>query len=78
MEVFDRIRLIEMGPDPDPVPPGTTGTIIDIVEIDGKKHLTMEWDINRSLNVVIPPDKIEVIGATDEAGRQSRTEEGNQ
>ena len=64
-----RIRLTSMGEDPDPMPPGATGTIDSIVPMgagaDGQPylHLNMSWDpwVDRSLNLCVPPDQVEVL-----------------
>lgn len=33
-ETGDRIRLIEMGSDPDPIPPGSTGTVTSVTTFE--------------------------------------------
>ncbi len=63
-EKGDRIRLVEMGlerdgrPDPDPILPGSTGTVtrVDDLSIGGHTHVGVEWDDGRRLSLVIPPD----------------------
>jgi hypothetical protein len=60
--VGKRIRLVEMVDDPCPIPAGTEGTIMHACEVLGSTHLTVKWDINRSLTLVCPPDRYEVIG----------------
>lgn len=57
-----RIKLVEMVDDPYPIPPGTTGTVTLACEVLGNMHLTVKWDIERSLTLVCPPDRYEVIG----------------
>lgn len=60
----DRIRLIRMGDDPDPIAPGATGEImVTPVEIQGIMHVSVKWDpeVGRSLSLCIPPDEVEVI-----------------
>lgn len=65
MEVGDRIQLIIMPDDPDPIPPGTQGTIVEIVSlhmgIPRQVQVEVDWDIKRSLALVIPPDRIKVL-----------------
>ena len=58
-----RIKLISMGPDPDPIPPGATGTVRSTVAFGDETHLNMEWDdwVGRSLNLNLPADQIEVL-----------------
>lgn len=60
----DRIRLVRMGvDDPMPMAPGATGTVRSVNEFYESQHVAVEWDPNvgRSLNLVIPPDVVEVI-----------------
>ena len=60
--VGKRIKLIEMKDDPCPVPVGTEGTVTGATEVLGSTQMTVRWDINRSLALVCPPDRYEVIG----------------
>lgn len=63
-KVGDRIRLIQMGDDPDPIPPGTTGTVLScnkVWHLDGQRQIDVKWDIPRSLKLVWPTDQIEII-----------------
>lgn len=57
------IELVEMPNDPDPIEPGSRGKVISEVEFYDCIHLNMEWEpgVNRSLNLLIPPDVIRVI-----------------
>jgi hypothetical protein len=65
MKEGDRIRLNSMPDDPDPIPTGSLGTIISIVNTDwhtpGQKQVMVKWDNGRSLSLVIPPDSVTVI-----------------
>lgn len=56
----DRIRLVQMGPDPCPIPPGATGTVTRVTCCLGWQ-IGVHWDIHRSLLLVWPEDKFEVI-----------------
>ena len=62
----DRIRLIHMPDDPDPIKPGSTGTVRSVkphsfgfrnpwVQVD------VEWDNGRKLMLSVPPDEYEII-----------------
>lgn len=53
-----RIRLIHMGPDPRPVPPGTLGTVKGI---DGDGGIRMCWDNGRTLKLIEEEDDFVVI-----------------
>lgn len=62
-QLGDRIMLIKMRDDPNPIPPGTKGTIINYGPCVNQKHVHVDvsWDINRSLSLVWPIDQFEVI-----------------
>ena len=63
--VGDRIRLVSMHDDPDPIPPGQTGTVASVerllTEGAGWLQIDVNWDKGRSLMLVSPPDRFEVI-----------------
>jgi hypothetical protein len=65
LKAGDRIRLISMPDDPDPVPAGTEGTVIDTTGLNFRDmqqiQLTVKWDNGRSLSCVCPPDIVERI-----------------
>lgn len=56
----DRIRMIHMPDDPDPIPAGTTGTITNVnpVNLAGDKftQYSVKWDNGRRLSACVPPD----------------------
>lgn len=57
----DRIELVEMPQDPDPIPPGSQGTIVKVTELDSQGRLIqleVDWDSGRTLSPVIPPDRL--------------------
>jgi hypothetical protein len=60
----DRIRLINMPNDPDPIPPGTTGTVLELTE-GLMAQITVAWDNRRSLVLIPGTDLFEVIGYSD-------------
>jgi len=61
--VGKEIRLIEMPNDPCPIPAGTTGRISSVVDTnDGHYSIAVDWDIDRSLTLVVPPDRFELTG----------------
>ena len=59
----DRIKLITMKNDPNPIPPNSTGTVTDInsVFMFGEDHLNVEWDNGRTLSLLVGTDEFEVI-----------------
>lgn len=62
----DRIRLVAMPDDPDPVAPGTTGTVRDILHISADVgpfiQIEVMWDDGRRLMLSVPPDCFEILG----------------
>ena len=61
----DRIRLVAMPDDPDPVPPGATGTITSVTKHgagrDAWLQVGVAWDNGRKLMLTVPPDRFEVL-----------------
>ena len=53
-----RVRLVSMPDDPDPVPEGTTGTVL---AVDGAGQLLMQWDNGCSLSLLPGVDSFEVL-----------------
>ena len=63
----DRIRLISMADDPDPIPVGATGIVAGVYPHHGWTQVDVDWDSGRSLMLSIPPDQVERIGSADNA-----------
>ncbi len=63
--IGDRIRLIAMPDDPNPIPAGATGTVLSVT--DGPLgQIVVAWDnSSRSLSLVPGVDRFEVIGHID-------------
>lgn len=60
----DRIRLLTMPDDPDPIPKGTTGTVTAVT--DGPLgQISVVWDNRRRLVLIPGIDDFEVVGHTD-------------
>jgi hypothetical protein len=57
----DRIRLVAMPSDPDPIPAGSLGTVVAVFEHIGWTQIDVDWDNGRTLMLTIPEDSIEVI-----------------
>lgn len=57
----DRIRLVVMPQDPDPVQPGTTGTVAAIRPHRTWTQVDVDWDNGRKLMLSVPPDQYEII-----------------
>lgn len=57
----DRIRLLSMPDDPDPIPVGSTGTIVSVTE-GPLGQVGVKWDdSSRSLSLIPGVDRFEVI-----------------
>jgi len=61
----DRIRLLEMPEDPNPIPTGTTGTVLKVASFLAWDQVSVKWDNGRTLMLAIPPDVIEIIGGEE-------------
>jgi hypothetical protein len=59
----DRIRLVAMTYDPDPVPAGTTGTVTAIRQHGTWSQVDVVWNNGRNLMLVVPPDQFEVVAS---------------
>ena len=59
------IRLLKMNNDPHPIPLGTKGVVTkqQVVTLGGitEIHLEVDWEIKRSLKVILPEDEVEII-----------------
>jgi hypothetical protein len=63
--VGNRIRLLAMQDDPDPIPVGQTGTVVGIKRHGSDKdewfQIDVSWDNGRTLMLVSPPDEFEIV-----------------
>ncbi len=59
----DRIRLLAMPDDPDPIEPGTTGTVVAVRDQGTWAQVDVKWDNGRTLMLVVPPDEFEVLSS---------------
>ena len=61
----DRIRLVAMPDDLDPIPPGTTGTITFVHPLGAGRNawlqVGVDWDNGRKLMLAVPPDEFQVL-----------------
>lgn len=64
-KIGDRVRLIFMPNDPNPIPPNTEGTVTYINHMphgmDFRVQIGVAWDNGRSLSCICPPDHVEII-----------------
>lgn len=65
MKAGDRIEMVQMTDDPDPILPGTQGTVrhVESVRLDRAFiQIDVQWDNGRTLMVCCPPDLVRRIG----------------
>jgi uncharacterized protein DUF4314 len=62
----DRVRLISMRHDPDPIEAGQLGTVTGVRRqgacADAWHQIDVAWDNGRTLMLVSPPDEFEIVG----------------
>lgn len=63
--VGDRIRLISMPTDPDPIPIGTHGTVQMVHCHCGWTQVEVDWDNGRRLMLSLPDDQLEILSRGD-------------
>ena len=62
----DRLRLLSMPDDPDPIPAGATGTVLSVTE-GPYAQIEVAWDNStRTLALVPGVDRFDVIGHIDD------------
>lgn len=62
----DRITLVHMGDDPNPIAPGTEGTVLSVQKLSfgttpPAHQIHVAWDSGRSLSCICPPDIVRVL-----------------
>ncbi len=63
-KIGDRIRLIEMPDDPNPISPGSEGVVAGMRRwhaLSTEIQIAVKWDSGRTLAMIHPIDKFEVI-----------------
>jgi hypothetical protein len=65
----DWVRLLRMQDDPDPIPPGATGTVVSAARHgfgkDAWTQIDISWDNGRALMLVSVPDEFEIIQSAE-------------
>ena len=61
VKVGDRIRLIAMPQDPDPLPAGSEGVVVAVMD-DFMPQIEVRWDSGRTLYLLPDVDSFVVIG----------------
>lgn len=59
----DRIELVHMGEDPDPIRSGARGTVKGV---DDAGHVLVQWDNGRTLNLLPNIDSYRILTDKDE------------
>jgi hypothetical protein len=67
LTVGDRIELVEMTEDPDPIPSGTRGTVDWVNELPTFTQIGVRWDNGRSLMFCVPPDRYTKLASGETA-----------
>lgn len=67
-----RIELKSMAHDPDPVPPGTRGTVYNV---NGYGDIEMNWDNGRSLSIIPGEDSFRKLTPEEIAQEQATQEQ---
>jgi len=60
-KVGQRIRLVAMIDDPDPLVVGSQGTIIAVRNLGDWLQMDVDWDSGRALMISVPPDRVELL-----------------
>lgn len=64
LKIGDKIRMLGMQNDPDPIPVGTIGTVTGITKISAvETQVSVNWENGRTLMVLIPFDNFEIVAA---------------
>lgn len=61
MKVGERIELLSMPNDPDPIPVGSQGTITHVEKLDDSYQIDVDWDSGRTLMLITPPDRFRTL-----------------
>jgi len=61
VKIGDRVRLTAMPKDPDPIPAGSEGLVVDITDGDFPQ-IEVWWDCGRTLFLLPDVDSFEIIG----------------
>lgn len=61
LKTGDRIRLISMPLDPDPIPKGTLGVVLRVHDHGDWQQVEVAWDNGRKLMLTMPDDCVAVV-----------------
>ena len=72
--VGQRIRLLAMPDDPNPLPAGATGTVLWVTRFDDWMQIAVAWDQRGGgLMLSVPPDRYEVVDDPMRDAEERRT-----
>jgi len=57
----DRIRLVSMPQDPDPIPVGSLGTVITVYDHREWMQVDVDWDNGRTIMLTMPDDCVVIV-----------------
>lgn len=61
-KIGDRIELVNMPDDPDPIPSGTQGTVNYVGKFPGEgQQIGVKWDNGRTLMVIVGVDEFRLL-----------------
>ena len=61
LKIGDRIRLVSMPQDPDPILVGSLGTVVAIHDHHEWAQVDVDWDNGRSLMLTMPDDCVSIV-----------------
>jgi hypothetical protein len=61
LQPSDRIRLVSMPNDPDPIPVGSLGTVRSVHQHGDWSQVDVAWDNGRQLMLCLPGDVVAVV-----------------
>jgi len=61
LKTGDRIRLISMPEDPDPIPVGTLGVVLRVIDYREWQQVEVAWDNGRKLMLSLPEDCVAIV-----------------
>lgn len=61
LKTGDRVRLISMPDDPDPLPVGSLGVVLWVADHGDWQQIDVAWDNGRQLMLSLPEDCVELL-----------------
>lgn len=67
LKLGDRIRLVSMADDPDPIPAGSLGTVLRVHDHEEWTQVEVAWDNGRQLMLSLPEDCVAIVPYSQES-----------